>query len=195
MVTDGGGWTLVWSNLRGKRGKPMTDLQWNAAINTPPLYSGSLAPDPESFIVYTGLTHWPALAPGNLLRYSWANDYGSGVDQSYRCTFGFTQPNYVLGLVGCTQLVGNVAPGLFTYHNNKPFTTYDKDNDTDASRNCASYFTNTPFWYYSCWNGSINGGGEDSGGNHYNGAHWVDSAAGWGTDNGVGAGNGWMFVK
>jgi len=195
MTTDGGGWTLVWSNLRGRRGKPVTDLQWVAAINTAPLYTGDVTGNLESFMVYTGLRHWPALAPNSLLRYSWANDYGSPIDQSYKCTFGFTGANYILGLVGCSQLVGSVVPGLFSYHNNRPFSAYDRDNDTDPDRSCATYYTGTPFWYYSCWSGSINGGGETSGGGHFNGAHWVGSEAAWGADNGLGAGNGWMFVK
>jgi hypothetical protein len=196
MTTDGGGWTLVWSNLRGKRGKPMTELQWAAAINTVPLYSsGEMVPDLESFMVYTGLKHWPALAPNNLLRYSWANDYGSAIDQSYRCTFAFTGTNYILGLIGCTQLVGTVPPGLFGSHNNRPFSTYDRDNDSDSGANCATFYANTPFWYAACWSGSINGGGEIPSTDHANGAYWTSSAVGWGTDNGQGGGNGWMFVK
>src|SRR5512140_1454320 len=68
MANEGGGWTLVWSNLRGGRGKPFTELQWKAAINTPPRYSGTPSENLESFIVYTGLVHWTALAPNGLLR-------------------------------------------------------------------------------------------------------------------------------
>jgi hypothetical protein len=194
MVTDGGGWTLVWSNLRGMRGKPATELQWNTAINTPPIYSGAQAADPESFMVYTGLKHWTALAPGRLLRYSWADDYGSQIDQSYRCTFALTGTMYTLGLSGCTQLVGSVVPGLFSHHNNNPFSTYDRDNDSH-SINCAALYSETPFWYSTCWYGSINGGGEAEGDGHFNGAHWIGDVRAWGTDDGVGAGNGWMFVK
>ena len=195
MMTDGGGWTLVWSNLRGRRGKPVTDLQWTAALRTAPLYAGDVSADLESFMVYTGLMHWPSLAPHSLLRYSWANDYGSPIDQSYKCTFGFTGANYILGLTGCTQLVGNVVPGLFSYHNNRPFSAYDRDNDAHPDLNCAAYHAGTPFWYHSCWSGSINGGGETSGGAYSNGAHWSGSTGDWGLDNGTGAGNGWMFVK
>ena len=195
MVTDGGGWTLVWSNLRGRRGKPMSELQWATAINTLPLYSsGEVVPDLESFMVYTGLKHWTELAPNSLLRYSWANDYGSPIDQSYRCTFGFTEPNYALGLIRCTQLVGDVAPGLFTRHNNRSFSTYDRDNDTYAE-NCAALYGDTPFWYDSCWTGSISGGGENEGEANFNGAYWMNDTNAWGTDDGQGAGNGWMFVK
>ena len=38
MITDGGGWTLVWSNLRGGSNKPTTSLNWDNAINTIPIY-------------------------------------------------------------------------------------------------------------------------------------------------------------
>jgi len=194
MVTDGGGWTLVWSNLRGMRGKPSAELQWKAAINTVPLYTGAQAADLESFMVYTGLKHWAALAPGQLLRYSWANDYGSPIDQSYRCTFALTGAKYTLNLSACTQLVGTVVPGLFSYHNNKPFSAYDQDNDAYPT-NCAERYAQTPFWYDQCWWGSISGGGEDEGEGYFNGAYWVDDDYAWGADDGKGAGNGWMFVK
>jgi hypothetical protein len=47
----------------------MTELQWAAAINTLPLYSGGeVVPDLESFMVYTGLKHWRPLVPNRLLR-------------------------------------------------------------------------------------------------------------------------------
>jgi hypothetical protein len=80
------------------------------------------------------------------------------------------------------------------HHNNRPFTTYDRDNDSHSSTNCAAANSNSPFWYVSCWSGSINGWGEQLDGTN-NGSYWTSSAAGWGTDNGQGAGNGWMFVK
>ena len=44
MTNEGGGWTLVWSNLRGTRGKPFTDIQFKAAINTLPRVSGTGMP-------------------------------------------------------------------------------------------------------------------------------------------------------
>ena len=40
-----GGWTLVWSNLRGAANDPATDLSWWVSINTPPRYSGVLPTD------------------------------------------------------------------------------------------------------------------------------------------------------
>jgi len=195
MTTDGGGWTLVWSNLRGGRSKPTTELDWLAAVNTLPRVVGTLGNDPESFLYFIGLRHWTAMSPGTQLRYSWANDYGSPIDQSYRCTYGFTLPNYNLGLISCSQLVGTAVPGLFSSHNNAPFSAYNRDLDANGSTNCSASFGNTPFWYTGCWDGSINGGSEFSSGGYFNGAYWVGSASAWGTDAGTGAGNGWIFVR
>jgi len=194
MVTDGGGWTLVWSNLRGGRGKPATELQWQAAINTLPRASGTLSTDLESFSVYTGLRWWTPLAPASQIRYSWANDYGSPIDQSYRCSFTLTGASYIIDFSACSQLVGQVAPGIVIGHNGKPFSTYDRDNDT-APENCATLYTNSPWWYTNCWNGNISGGGELTGSTYFNGAYWAGSAIAWGSNNGEGAGNGWLFVK
>jgi fibrinogen beta/gamma subunit family protein len=194
MVSDGGGWTLVWSNLRGGRGKPATEIQWQAAINTLPRTSGTLSTDLESFTVFTGLRWWTPLAPGSQIRYAWANDYGSPIDQAYRCSFSLTGATYVIAFSACTQLTGSVAPGLVVGHNGKPFSAYDRDNDTDT-QNCATLYSNSPWWYTGCWNGSISGGGELTGSSYFNGAYWAGSAVAWGSNTGEGAGNGWLFVK
>jgi hypothetical protein len=79
-------------------------------------------------------------------------------------------------------------------HNNQKFTTYDNDHDANAG-NCAGLYTNAPFWYADCWTGSIAGGGELSGQGYFNGAYWAGTAQQWGAAGGVGAGNGWIFVK
>lgn len=204
MATDGGGWTLVWSNLRGGRGKVTTELPWGAAIGTLPRVRGELSADLESFEVYTGLKHWAGLSPGGLLRYDWANDYGSAIDQSYRCPYTLdSNQNYKIAFVtaNCSRLAGDQAapaPGWVNSRNKidgMPFSTYDKNNNVTAN-NCSSAYSETPWWYNDCWEGSINGGGENEGGGHFNGAFWGSSdLAGWGTDAGGGAGNGWIYVK
>ncbi|CAG2218091.1 TN [Mytilus edulis] len=44
-----------------------------------------------------------------------------------------------------------------TYHNNMPFSTYDRDNDKSSS-NCADYSNmKGAWWYNSCWRSSLNG--------------------------------------
>jgi hypothetical protein len=192
MVTDGGGWTLVWSNLRGGRGKLTTEMQWNAAINTVTKVRGQLSTDTESFEVYTGLKHWTPLAPSGLIRYTWSPNYNTAPTQSWRARFTFNAAaNYTISLSASTQLVGAVTPGLLTLHNNRPFSAYDAGPNTG----CANNYSETPWWYESCWSGSISGGGEYSETGYFNGAYWTGSATAWGTADGNGAGNGWIFVK
>ncbi|MFZ4578026.1 MAG: fibrinogen-like YCDxxxxGGGW domain-containing protein [Myxococcota bacterium] len=192
MTTDGGGWTLVWSNTRGGSGKPTTSMPWVKAIDTAPLFTGTLGDNLEAFTVYTGLKHWAGLSPTKQLRYSWANDNGSAIDQSYRCTYDLNAAaSYTLSFSACSQLIGSAVPGLVSYHNGRPFSTYNND----SSGSCASTYSATPWWYGGCWDGSINGGGENTGGGYFNGAYWMGSTPAWGNDNGQGAGNGWIFVR
>jgi Fibrinogen beta and gamma chains, C-terminal globular domain len=193
MTTSGGGWTLVWSNLRGGELKPGTNLKWDFAINTLPRVSGIFSADLEAFNLYLGLGHWEALATDDLIRYDWANDYRSPVDQSASCTFDFTTDDYVVTFTSCNQLVGAVSPGLFGHHNNKPFSTYDNDNDTHGGGNCADLY-GAPWWYTACWSGSISGGGVEEE-DWANAAFWVNSVQAPGQDDGSGYGNGWIFVR
>ncbi len=195
LTTDGGGWTLVWSNLRGGTHKPVTNLGWEMAISTEPRFNGTLGPDLEAFNYYLGLEHWERL--GDEIRYDWANDYGSPIDQRFYADYDLDAEGgeYNLQLTNYREKIGNTTAGLWSYHNGSPFSTYDHDNDAVDGGNCATFYTNTPWWYRSCWSGSINGGGEGNGNGYFNGAYWVNSARSWGDDNGNGAGNGWIFVR
>ncbi|MBM4380505.1 MAG: hypothetical protein FJ086_14615, partial [Deltaproteobacteria bacterium] len=195
MTTDGGGWTLVWSNTRGSTGKPTTNMAWTIATTTVPLYSGTFGSNLEAFTVYTGLSRWTNLAPGGQLRYAWAPNYGVAIAQAVRCSFTLTGSSYILSLTSCTQQVGSVTSGLQTSASGIGFSTVDMDNDSHWGFNCAAAYSGTPWWYYACWNGSINGGGENSGAGYYNGAYWAGADVAWGAANGTGAGNGWMYVR
>jgi len=196
MVTNGGGWTLVWSNLRGSRGKVVTELPWRAAIDTAPRINGALSSDTESFSVYTGLRHWTALAPFGLLRYDWSADYRLPVSQRVEMLFQFdSAANYRIILSGPVQRIGSQLPGLYLGHNGLQFSSYDSDHDAHSG-NCSQFYSSTPWWYNACWSGSINGGGEFSATGQLNGAYWVNAHPQWGDPvTGFGAGNGWMFVK
>ena len=193
MSTDGGGWTLVWSNLRGGTGKFETSMNWATATKTQPLVKGAMGTDKEKFQVYTGLDLWIEmlqLGQGEL-RYTWANDFGSAIDQAAMCKVTLNAgAGYTIGLSSCKQLVGSAMMGLVSYHNNRAFRTIDND-----ATGCSKQYSSTPWFYVGCWDGSINGGGQNSGGNYYNGAYWVGSAQQWGADNGQGAGNGWIWVR
>jgi len=199
MTTEGGGWTLVWSNLRGGRGKPFTELQWKVAINTLPRYSGTPSENLESFIVYTGLKHWKALAPAGLLRDDWSPDYGAPIDQRYICPYVFSDSatyQITFDRSACSQRVGSIVPGLVSSSNNAKFSAYDVDNDTWESNCATTYSSGSPWWSYNCWAGSLVGAGEFSSNGSANGAFWAGPGTpAWGTAGGNGAGNGWIFVK
>lgn len=45
-----------------------------------------------------------------------------------------------------------------TYHNNMPFSTYDRDNDSRSGLNCASAIdVRGAWWYNGCYRSSLNG--------------------------------------
>ena len=197
MTTDGGGWTLVWSNLRGGHGKAFIYLTWGAAINTTPRVGGALSSNLEAFTVYTGLKHWAALAPNSQLRYDWSADYSQPISE--RAEMQFTlDPNvaYKISLSGFTQTVGSQSPGLYLSSNNVPFSTYDNEQNPYS---CSRSYGDVPWWDTGCWSGNIGGAGEYE--NSYlglngNGAFWFGADAQWGDPaTGKGAGNGWMYVK
>jgi hypothetical protein len=195
MTTDGGGWTLVWSNLRGGRGKPTTDLSWSGAIQTQPRVRGELSGDLQSIEVYTGLVYWNDLAPARSLRYDWANDFGSPVDQSWVASFAplSALDDWSLKLSGGTQRVGATPPTLASVPAaGYKFTTYDRN-----TTNCSSATSNNPWWFgpapATCWDGAVVGCGVNN--LACNGAYWSGHSAAPGTDAGQGAGNGWIFVR
>ncbi len=195
MTTDGGGWTLVWSNLRTGTGKPGTSITWNDAINTAPKFSGTFGNNLEQFNVYIGLKYWNMIATGDQLRYIWKTDYGTAITQEFISSFTFdASNNYKISMTNYQQKVGSQTAGLYLSHNNQPFTTFDSDHDSNSG-NCGTYYSNTPWWYTNCWSGNINGGGENSQGGYYNGAYWYSSQTQWGTAAGLGAGNGWIWVR
>lgn len=201
MDTDGGGWTLVWSNLKGGRGKPATELSWGAAINTVPRFLGEPSADLESFQVYTGISLWQSLSPNGLLRYDWSPEYGAGVVESAKMNYSLdSNSNWALSTSNLVQMAGSAAPGIWKQGHNSsanvavPFSAYDADHDSNSG-NCSSFYSNTPGWYTSCWSGSISGGGELSGLGFANAAYWVGSTNSVGDSSGNGYGNGWIFVK
>jgi len=198
-----GGWTLVWSNLRGGKGKLTSDMAWGASIATLPRYRGSSIAQPgadlQSFEVYTGLKWWKRLMGRNELMYEWAHDYGDQrqIDQRAACPFDLNplaRWTITFNQAQCVADTGSRLPGLFQAHSGLQWTTIDSDNDT-YNANCAAQYSGTPWWYSACWNGSISGGGENSGSGHFNGAFWTGADTKWGQVDGSGAGNGWIYIR
>jgi hypothetical protein len=199
MNTDGGGWTLMWSNLRDKTNRPTTAMVWDDAVSHNRFTNGTMNNNKETFEVYSGLELWNDVMENSQaeLRYEWRMDYGAGKTQEAKYTiepFDSTD-NYRLNLASPVQLVGTIDAGINTYHNGQQFSTTDRDNDSHDTTNCGYVYSETPFWYKSCWSGSINGGGELKGSGYYNGAYWTGSSKQYGDANGNGAGNGWLWIR
>lgn len=198
METDGGGWTLVWSNLKNYTSRPVTSMTRANAIGSGVWYNGTLSANKESFEVYMGLGMWNTILSNTSgsLRYEWRYDFGVAKTQEAKFTLApfSASNNYAINLTNYVQLVGSTTAGLWSYTNGQSFSTYDGDYDS-YSGNCSSFYSNTPWWYRDCWDGSINGGGQNSGHGYYNGAYWSGSTQTWGTTSGAGAGNGWLWLK
>lgn len=217
MTSQGGGWTLVWSNTREGTNKPVTSITYADSVATSPRcsvsqsasndFTGSCTPILggnstnwlERFNYYVGLKHWDDMAGGAdfELKYRWSSDYLRAADrEAIMVTKNFNSAdNFTLRGSSYRNTIGSQFPGLFEYHSGMKWTTYDMDNDAHSA-NCGTNYSNTPFWYKACWSGSMNGGGEASGATYYNGAYWTGSTAQWGDPaTGAGAGNGWIFIR
>ncbi|MGI4993879.1 fibrinogen-like YCDxxxxGGGW domain-containing protein [Halobacteriovorax sp. GFR7] len=224
MTTQGGGWTLVWGNTREGTNKPTTGLTYSDSINTTPRcsYDRSSANDftgkcspiarpgmPEAqtlnyyleyFNYFVGLKHWDSISGNNdfQLLYSWSPDYEQPISQQAMMTVKNFDPadKYRLNIESYTQLIGSVNAAMATTHNGMMWSTSDQDNDNHTGV-CATFYTDTPFWYANCWNGKINGGGEGTEGGYFNGAYWNGTTMQWATDpaTAIGAGNGWFMIR
>lgn len=209
MTTDGGGWTLVWSNLRGGSNKPVTNISWNAAANTTPLCSEAngagtgcatyLSNNKEGFNFFIGLNWWHRIS-GNTknaeMLYQWSTDYGQAVDQMGKFNIPRTNDSFLFRSINSNYVVlagSGTPPGIYSFMSNH-FSTVDSENDV-YNGNCVQNYSNSPFWYTNCWNGNISGGGESTGDGYFNGAYWMDSTKAWGTPGGQGAGNGWLYIR
>ncbi len=136
--------------------------------------------------------------------YEWAGNYSSErrIDQQAFCRFRLDPDDSYRILFDrdtCLQLIGSAGlPGLFVSHTGQMWSAMDKDNDTHEQA-CGTFYSGTPFWYYSCWSGSINGGGEHYGRDHKNGAYWKSSerefAANQPSNSAIGAGSGWIYIR
>jgi len=217
MTTDGGGWTLVWSNLRGGTNKPTTNMNfYNTTTTTLPkcsLANGATAAsgascslvtgNKEQYNYFVGLNQWNEVGKKQKFMeflYEWRTDYGKPIAQMAKMALEKFDPfrQYALNISNLTALTGSVTPGIMAYHTGYALTTVDTD-VTMTGTTCGTNYSNNPFWYRSCWTGSFFGGGENSGGGYFNGAYWTGTTKAWATDadatTGAGAGNGWYFVR
>ncbi|MCM2348964.1 MAG: hypothetical protein NDI69_03015 [Bacteriovoracaceae bacterium] len=211
MTTDGGGWTLVWSNTRTGTNKPTRNLSWVSTTTTTPLCSQAqgagvgcatyLGNNKEAFNYFIGLDWWNKITghhKNTEVMYQWSSNYGQPIEQmsKFNLKRSNTSKLYLMNASNISLLTGLVTPGIYSYHfqDQLPLSTNDVKNDLFGG-NCSVQFDGTPFWYGGCWNGSIIGGAETSASGYYNGAYYSSSAKVWGASDGSGAGNGWLFVR
>ena|GEM_PF-2038643 len=152
MTNDGGGWTLV---LQNNSAVTTPSPSWNDSINGNNI-SGAIGSTQSSFDVLVGLSFWNAI--GTQARVQ-VGTSASAISNKATYNISLDAGNYyALNLSNQNILLGGTAPGFYTSHNGKPFTTYDADHDTYAS-NCAASYNNHPWWYTACWNGNLFAGG------------------------------------
>lgn len=177
------GWTMVWSNLKGTIGKPTTNLKWVDAINTEPIFGKNLiSKNKENFEIFFGLKHWKFISPASKFRYDFSPDYGKKITNSIICDYSLTTDKMILNLRNCVLRKGKELPGIYTYHNNLPFSTIDK---TNSKKICSKYYSGSPFWYDNCFSGSISGYGEAD---KHSGSFWNGSTK-------KNEGNGWFYIR
>jgi hypothetical protein len=152
MTTDGGGWTLALLSNMSQQYCP--NVNWNSVINNVN-YNGILSSDITSFDLFLGLKYWNYL--GNKLRLDMGSNSNSLSHRTYQDFSINVSENYKISMMNQVISIGSTSSGLYAYHNNKEMTTYDVDNDTHES-NCSTNYNNAPWWYGSCWSGSLWGG-------------------------------------
>jgi UDP-3-O-[3-hydroxymyristoyl] glucosamine N-acyltransferase len=169
MTRDSGGWTLVMQNNRSVTDPTPTWVP-STTQNTVAGTMDALG----NFDVIVGLANWQHI--GTEARYEMGSSAGNPQNQARYASLTLEGSTYALTLSGQTITVGSATPGLFSYHNGRNWTTADQDNDS-YSANCSSTYNYRPWWYGSCWSGSLWGH------NSSDGAYWISSSGGgqnWG---------------
>ena len=67
---------------------------------------------------------------------------------------------------------GPAGGDALKYHNSMKFSTYDKDNDNSAGRNCTKHYPGG-WWYNSCLRSNLNGEYLDKKVTHGPGIVWL----------------------
>jgi len=171
MTTVGGGWTLVLLNSPYSM-PPKPD--WIDATTGNSITGAIGANLNGAFDQFLGVAHWNAL--GSQMRV----EVGSSPTAiSHRATYSFNvnkSNNYSLAMTPVSLDIGATYPGLATYSaaNKYSLTTRDADHDVYSS-NCAASYSNTAWWYGSCWDGSFWGGGDAD--SYQNKPYWTGSSS------------------
>ena len=152
MTSDGGGWTLLAktfkTGLTSDERSTIRQGTWADYTTT-----GYGDPDTSSRIYWMPLELWyqlTALYPDNEL---WIEDSSTNLKME-DASISDSTTNYTIdwddAVAGYSDILSGDIRGL-------PFTTYDSDNDSWTSGNCASDYVgyNGGFWYDSCYETSM----------------------------------------
>ena len=131
MSTDGGGWTRLYGNYSGEASSSAWALRWDTVINLGKNFGATPAEGnfllPMKFWARFSLPRLTSTTSGSILL--------NGFDVS--------APDYKLNF----NATGNSG---MDYHQNRPLSTVDRDNDSWGS-SCSNY-GQTFGWYRSCCN-------------------------------------------
>jgi large repetitive protein len=172
MTRDDGGWTLVIQNNIGiDHSSNLTYSESTESIN---IRGGTLSDSLDTFDIWVGLNEWGDIGIDS--RIEVGDTIGEPVYQAFYELTIDTNSGHRIYFDGGTLVGTSTPPGIVSYHEGRPLTTLDVDQD-DHSGNCSTFY-NSPWWYGSCWSGSFWGGPSHT----YN-AFWTSSGSenyGWG---------------
>lgn len=154
MTRDGGGWTLVMQKHKAIA-TAGGNLPWDRAIHDIAVRGGTYGDDLSAFNLHVGLERWGDI--GTEARQEVGTEVGVPTRQAiYRLVLDEAD-EFRLDTSGIELTVGVVTPGMYG-HSGYRYSTYDNDNDVHSGgSNCAVDY-GQPYWYASCWNGSMWGG-------------------------------------
>lgn len=161
MSRNGGGWTLVMQNTQSVTPNPTPSWVQSTTQNT--VVGGPLE-DLGAFDLLVGLGEWNDI--GSEARFEVGFSPAVPEHQAIYGNIFIGSPNFTINLSGETLTPGSDPPGIRTSHNNEPWSTSDVNN---SGGDCPAQYSNQPWWYTSCWSGSLWG---------YNtgeGARWTGS--------------------
>ena len=171
MTTDSGGWTLVLLSNSAIAGCPQP--YWTEVVNNVNL-NNSLSADITSFDLFLGVKNWNFL--GTTARLDMGESPSCLSHRAYY-TFSLDPDNYYTLVMSDESVTihteGTRSPGMFTYHNGRPLSTRDVDNDAYHT-SCSNSSYQTAWWFGACWSGSFWGGGLQS---FRDAPYWTESSA------------------
>jgi hypothetical protein len=126
-------------------------------------YKGSYGNTNLDFNCLVGIKYWKQLGK-NVVQFvsTSARTLSDTSNHTKRFRWGFRDMSgtYAFQNVYAIKDEGGGATGLYSYHavSGFSFSTYDNDQDPYGG-NCSAAYSNNPWWYGSCWDGSWFGGG------------------------------------